>query len=349
MDLRTIFQLRTRKLWWVDVIFYFAISLLVATVLCYLIFLTKNFFQRRAIKSEVSQLEEVGTVQQKEREIIVLDYQARTKDFSELFNNHQFASNVFAFFQKETMPNVWYDNFDLDRKSNAIQLSGEADTMDALSRQTSTFERNSYVKSIGTLKSSLGTSGRIQFDTSLVLNKDIFTYLSDMRSILEESNVTVEETPAEETESQEETGVKSSEKLITSFHILLSPEIIGSIDQTNYTVTLNVPYGTDVKSLKISVEASPNATVEPATGAVQDFTSPQTYKVIAEDGSTQDYSVAVNILPKEGAETKSKPNTILVILLSAITVLGIGVVVLFAWMKIKDKKKNNNLNQDKNL
>ena len=42
MDFSVIFQLRTKKFWWMDVIFYFVISALVATVLCYLIFLIKD-------------------------------------------------------------------------------------------------------------------------------------------------------------------------------------------------------------------------------------------------------------------------------------------------------------------
>ena len=39
MDFSVIFQLRTKKFWWMDVIFYFVIYLLIATVLCYFIFL----------------------------------------------------------------------------------------------------------------------------------------------------------------------------------------------------------------------------------------------------------------------------------------------------------------------
>ena len=54
MDFSVIFQLRTKKFWWMDVIFYFVISLLIATLFCYVIFLTKNNFQREDIKKEVA-------------------------------------------------------------------------------------------------------------------------------------------------------------------------------------------------------------------------------------------------------------------------------------------------------
>ena len=57
MDFSTIFQIRTKRFWWMDVIFYFVISLLIATVLCYVIFMTKNNMQREDIKKETRALE----------------------------------------------------------------------------------------------------------------------------------------------------------------------------------------------------------------------------------------------------------------------------------------------------
>ena len=148
MDFSVIFQLRTKKFWWMDVIFYFVISLLIATVFCYIIFLTKNSFQREDIKKEIAALQTVGTDQQKEYEKEVISYQGKINDFSNLLKNHEFASNVFAFIQTQTMPNVWFSQFNLDEKNNGVQLSGEADDIDALSRQVATFEKNKYVENI---------------------------------------------------------------------------------------------------------------------------------------------------------------------------------------------------------
>lgn len=185
MDFSTIFQLRTKRFWWTDVIFYFVISLLIATVLCYLIFLTKNSFQRDDIKKETVALETVGTEQQKDYEKEVLNYQSKINDFSNLLKNHEFASNVFAFMQSQVIPNVWFKQFSLDKKRNGVQLSGESDDLNALSRQVAIFEKNKYVKSIGTLNSSLGESARVEFSIGLVLDQNIFSYLSNLPPILE--------------------------------------------------------------------------------------------------------------------------------------------------------------------
>ncbi|MCX6719851.1 MAG: hypothetical protein NTV36_01975 [Candidatus Staskawiczbacteria bacterium] len=180
MDFSSIFQLRTKKFWWMDVIFYFAISLLVAMVLCYLIFLLKNSWQLADIKKETVSLESVGTDQQKENEKNVIYYQKKILDFAGVFKNHEFSSNAFAFMEAETMPNVWFKQFSMDEKAGTMQLSGESDNMDALSRQVASLEGNKYVKNIGNLSSSLGTSARIDFSMSLTLDQSIFSYLSDM-------------------------------------------------------------------------------------------------------------------------------------------------------------------------
>ncbi len=64
---------------------------------------------------------------------------------------------------------------------------------------------------------------------------------------------------------------------------------------TNISVT--VPYGTDVSALAPIHTLSPLATCAPASGAVRNFTTPQTYTVTAQDGSTQAYTVTVTVGP----------------------------------------------------
>ena len=164
MDFSEISQLKNKKFWWTDIIFYFVMSLLLATVISYLIFLVKDNFQRQDIAKLTEQLANSGTGQQKGYEATVISYQKKIGDFNTLFKSHEFASNVFAFMQAQTMPNIWFKQFSLDEQSSGVQLSGEADSSDALSRQVVTFEKNKYVASVGSLNASLGQSARIQFN-----------------------------------------------------------------------------------------------------------------------------------------------------------------------------------------
>jgi len=89
---------------------------------------------------------------------------------------------------------------------------------------------------------------------------------------------------------------QSSEKSITSFTLSgLNPSIDGIIDNSNYTVSLTVPNGTDVTSLTPTIVIPENATISPNSGVAQDFTNPVTYTITAQDGSTQNYKVTVAV------------------------------------------------------
>jgi hypothetical protein len=87
------------------------------------------------------------------------------------------------------------------------------------------------------------------------------------------------------------TVAANTAKDITSFNFEgLTPSVTGVIEGTN--ITLNVPYGTDITNLVPTVGIT-GASVSPASGATQDFTSPVTYTVTAADSSTQVYTVTV--------------------------------------------------------
>ena len=364
MDFSVIFQLRTKKFWWMDVIFYFVISLLIATVFCYLIFLVKDGMIKKQIVDETAAMETVGTAQQKQHETEVLSYQKKIANFVGLLKNHEFASNSFAFMQAQTMPNIWFNQFNLDEKNNAIQLSGESDDMDAFSRQLLTLETNKYVKSIGTINSSLGESARTEFNMDLVLDQSIFNYISiasiapvNAGTIINQTNqnnlppigqttsvttqgATTNPPASGQQPSVNTTQVASSQKLITSFHLLLTPEVVGSIDETGYTITLKVPYGIDVKNLTPAIVSSPGATVAPDTLVSQDFTNPVIYKVTAQDGSFQNYEVSVIVA---APPTPIKKSNQLGSIISAIVIFIIVLIILLTVVILLIRRKNKKI------
>ena len=83
-------------------------------------------------------------------------------------------------------------------------------------------------------------------------------------------------------------GDKSNAKDIIMFSI---GDRVAVISETDITATL--PYGTDVTSLTPIIIVSARAGICPASGAMQDFTSPVIYTVTAEDGTTKVYTVTV--------------------------------------------------------
>lgn len=336
-----------------DVIFYFVVSLMIATIFCYIIFLVKNNFQRRDIAKEIAALQTVGTEQQKEYEKNVITYQGKINDFANLLRNHEFASNVFAFMQEQTMPNVWFKQFSLDRKNSSVQLSGESDNLDAFSRQVANFEKNEYVKNIVTLNSSLASSARVAFNINLVLSQDIFDYIAV--SALQvpapeqgapenntKTGAAAETSPA----AEEESATKSSEKLITSFHLLLDPEVIGTIDEANYTINLDVSHGTGVKSLTPKIVISTGATISPASDVPQNFEKPVAYTVTAEDGSTQNYKAQVVVGPQpEITEESGRPRSVATIVIIALIAVFAIVVIVLLFLAKKSKNKTNKVDK----
>jgi hypothetical protein len=87
----------------------------------------------------------------------------------------------------------------------------------------------------------------------------------------------------------------SSAKAITAFSL---DGVAGTINETEKTITINMPFGTDLTALVAtftssgaSVKVGSNAQISKTTA--NDFTSPLVYLVAAADGSKQDYTITV--------------------------------------------------------
>ncbi len=68
-----------------------------------------------------------------------------------------------------------------------------------------------------------------------------------------------------------------------------------STDFVTHKVTITLPYGSVLTDLAPYFDLSIGATIDPVNGTRLDFTNPQTYTVTAEDGSTQDWSVTIQV------------------------------------------------------
>jgi hypothetical protein len=68
-----------------------------------------------------------------------------------------------------------------------------------------------------------------------------------------------------------------------------------TINDTAHTVAIEVENGTVVTALEPTITVSEGATIAPLSGAAQDFTSPVTYTVTAENEDTQEWVVTVTV------------------------------------------------------
>lgn len=91
--------------------------------------------------------------------------------------------------------------------------------------------------------------------------------------------------------------VPESDKAITSFILAgLVPAVTGTIDEAAKTINLIVPSGTNLTAL-IPTIVHNGVNISPASNAAQNFSSPVSYTVTAEDGTTQEYRVSVEYPP----------------------------------------------------
>jgi hypothetical protein len=81
---------------------------------------------------------------------------------------------------------------------------------------------------------------------------------------------------------------------ISSFRI---NGVAGAINETAKTITLTLPFGTNLKALAPEITLSDGATAIPASGVAQNFANsilmPKKYKVTAENGMQAEYKVTV--------------------------------------------------------
>ena len=77
---------------------------------------------------------------------------------------------------------------------------------------------------------------------------------------------------------------KSNSKAISTF-TLLSPPATGTINDSNHTIVVAVPIGTDVTSLVPTISHT-GESISQASGEAINFTNPVVYTVTAADSST---------------------------------------------------------------
>ncbi len=88
----------------------------------------------------------------------------------------------------------------------------------------------------------------------------------------------------------------SAKKGISKFTIL---NIVADINYSDNTINIILPEGTDPTKLSPTIIISEKATINPASNTEQDFTKPVTYTVTAEDNSSQQYVVTVEVETNE--------------------------------------------------
>lgn len=175
MAFALIYQLRNKKLWWIDAILYFSLALTLATIICYFIFWIKISYQEKALKQIKDSIAKTGTKEQLDLERQVFEYQDKINDFSGLIEEHKTLSSAFSFLEQFTLPNVVFSEIKLETKDPKIKLSGKTDDVQTLARQVSVLkEKNSFIKDIKFFIFRSGDGGKVSFSIIFPLDTEMF-------------------------------------------------------------------------------------------------------------------------------------------------------------------------------
>jgi hypothetical protein len=92
-------------------------------------------------------------------------------------------------------------------------------------------------------------------------------------------------------DEDEKPSLSAEADVLTFSFAGLTPAVQGTVVGTGISAT--VVYNQNVTALVPEITISPKASIQPASGIAQDFTSPVTYTVTAENGTTKVYTVTV--------------------------------------------------------
>ncbi len=167
---------------WINIILFFACALLAVAVVCYGVFTFKTYLYSGQINALDIEIAGFAGPEDKIVERKALEYKKQLDDYYAVVNNHKISSNLLDFLEQKTVSAVWFSSLVALQTDNEVDLSGQAQTMDALSRQVSIFEQSTdYVNSIMVLSSDRLVNGTVKFLLKLSLNPKVFMYKSSVQ------------------------------------------------------------------------------------------------------------------------------------------------------------------------
>lgn len=155
---------------WQNILFYFSIALLLASVSGY--FVLAHLIKKSDLINQdlENTLAKGKTSQQIILEKKILDYKKKIEDFSSLIMVHRMSSKFFGFFEKIIHPKVFFSKLNLDIIRNEASLSGQTESFQTLGQQIMIFRKEEMIKSIQLSDVKIGKEGKIEFSLKLSLD-----------------------------------------------------------------------------------------------------------------------------------------------------------------------------------
>ena len=159
---------------WEGKLFYVSIISLIVTIAAYVGF---GYYLNEAsqlIQTKDIEIREIGTEEQKILAKDVLKYEIKIRDFSNLINKHQYATNFFKFLETSTIKGVVVTNMSLNILENKSTFTGAADNFQVLGKQENLFKNHEMLTKINLASASMDKDGKVSFNFELNINPMMF-------------------------------------------------------------------------------------------------------------------------------------------------------------------------------
>lgn len=159
---------------WQNILFYFSIALLVASLLSFFLFERSLRDAEKSLKN----LEETLTREKTPQEVVlekeILGWQKKIKNFSQLFSQHLYPSKAFEVVEDISHPEVWLKQVSLDSSETKITVSGETESFTTLGQQLLILEKEPRIKSFNLASLSIGRKGKVDFALNIAFDQSVF-------------------------------------------------------------------------------------------------------------------------------------------------------------------------------
>jgi len=157
------------------VLFLIVICVIIAVVLvsAYLFFTISLGRMDKEIQSkEQATIVLTQTIMEKEAEIIPL--RNKISDYGLLINTHKSPLDIFKILEGNSLPTVWFSNFEFNAEEGQVILLGHTDSFEILEQQVSVFKKEPLLTEITLSDVSMTEEGGIDFSLQLSFKSEVF-------------------------------------------------------------------------------------------------------------------------------------------------------------------------------
>ena len=159
---------------WQKKLFYFSIFLFITLLISYFILTSLEKKSENILSKLEEALSKGKTPEMSSLEKENLNEQKKIESISPLIEKHVFPSKVFEFFERNTLPQVFFSEINLNSLNSTASLSGECDSFLTLGQQLAIFEKEPLIEKVDLTQASITKTGEIEFSLDFSFNPKIF-------------------------------------------------------------------------------------------------------------------------------------------------------------------------------